>query len=98
MHQRSADENYIEEAEKLRKAGIFPAWSASEEGQVLSSSGWYIVFEKDSSAAVEKAIRLAKEKAVEKHCAQINDFLNKCELKSGDSRFDQAVGNKRPRF
>ncbi len=91
LHQRSADEKYIEEAEKLRKAGIFPAWSASEEGQVLSSSGWYIVFEKDNSAAVEKAIRLAKEKAVEKHCAQINDFLNKCELKSGDSRFDQAV-------
>ncbi len=56
----------------------------------FSSKGWYLVFEKDSKTAKEKAVRLAKEKAIESHCKIIEEFLAKCSIESGDKKFDEA--------
>ena len=103
LYERNSDEKLIEKYEQLRKAGLFPCsaiQTAGTSGEDAASgtsskdgvaSGWYIVFEKNPGCAVEKAVRLVKENAVAAHCTTIHNFLDKCQLDTGDTNFNQAV-------
>lgn len=53
--------------------------------------GWYITFENTEKEAIEKAIRLAKQKGIKEHCILVNNFLDKCKFESGDKKFDESI-------
>lgn len=57
----------------------------------FESAGWYLVFEADEKAAVEKAVRLAKEKAITAHKKLVDDFLGQTVVNTGDTKFDESV-------
>ena len=56
-----------------------------------SEKGWYLVFEKDEKTAVEKAVRLVKENAIEAHTKLIDDFLNAFTADFGDEKFNESL-------
>lgn len=60
------------------------------EQELFSNDGWYVVFEENEQLAVEKAVRLAKEKAINAHIEKVKSFIEKVKIDSGDARFDQA--------
>lgn len=65
--------------------------SAEENKSLFQAPGWYMVFEKDEKTAIEKAVRLAKEKGIVAHCKKIDDFMNKGFINTGDEKFDEAI-------
>lgn len=65
--------------------------SLCETDEPFKKSGWYFVTEENEAQAVEKAVRLAKQKAILKHCKIIDEYLEKVSVSTGDEKFDQSV-------
>ena len=57
----------------------------------FANSGWYVVFEESKEAACEKAVRLAKTKAIEAHKKLLQNFFEKCSFDCGDKKFNEAL-------
>lgn len=64
---------------------------SKDDEKIFQSSGWYITFEKNSASAIEKAVRLAKNKGIIEHCQKIDNFINKSLVLTGDEKFDEAI-------
>lgn len=56
----------------------------------FKTDGFYITFEESEKLAIEKAVRLVKEDAIEAHKKLIKDFFAKCRFYSGNKKFDDS--------
>ncbi|MBQ5470827.1 MAG: type I pullulanase [Treponema sp.] len=51
---------------------------------------WYISFEETEASAIKRAVRLAKENAINAHTEKVLSFINQVQLDTGNARFDDA--------
>ncbi len=81
------DFQYALEAEGIT---LCRSQEAAAGQEPFEEPGWYAVFEDDADAAAKKAARLAKTRAIRRHSATIQEFLEKCRIESGNQKFDEA--------
>lgn len=74
----------------LKLSAVNPA-DVKKTGADFTAAGWYLCFEAEEKTAVEKAVRLAREKAVQAHKKLIDDFLAKTVIDVGDQKFNESV-------
>lgn len=64
--------------------------SANSE-EPFSGDGWYVAFETNENSAIEKAVRLAKQKGIVAHKKLIDEFLGKFNADFGDKKFNESI-------